>query len=263
MGDALTRGEKGSIMSYLFFGDSPMPTPTKSSTREILLGGRRVRYVLERKRVKNINLRIRPDGSVHVSCPPLVPLGRVEAFLKSEERRILSALDRAQRSKEKHPEPLLCADGERLCVWGSVVTLRIRRGRGAELREGELRLGVLDTEDAGQRRRALERWQRASCEERLTAICRELYPAFAARGVPWPELRFRRMTSRWGVCRPQSGTVTFNVRLCELPERCARYVAAHEFTHFLQPNHSAAFYAELARVLPDWAERRALLRQWE
>lgn len=240
-----------------------MPTPIKRTEHEIPLGGRRVRYVLERKRVKNINLRVRPDGSVYVSCRPLVPLTAVEAFLRSQERRILAALDRAREAKEKHPEPTRCADGERLCVWGEVVTLRFRRGRGAELREGELWLSVRDPQDGEQRRRALERWQRASCEERLTAICRRIYPAFAARGVARPELRFRRMTSRWGVCRPQSGTVTFNLRLCELPESCALYVAAHEFTHFLQPNHSAAFYAELARVLPDWRERRALLRQWE
>ncbi len=75
--------------------------------------------------------------------------------------------------------------------------------------------------------------------------------------------RVRAMTSRWGSCRAQGGAVTFNVCLAELPVACALYVAAHEFTHFLQPNHSAAFYAELSRVLPDWAERRALLRQWE
>ncbi|MFR2155340.1 MAG: YgjP-like metallopeptidase domain-containing protein [[Eubacterium] siraeum] len=28
-----------------------------------------------------------------------------------------------------------------------------------------------------------------------------------------------------------------------------RYVVAHEFTHFLQANHSARFYAELARYI--------------
>ena len=263
--DALTRAEKGSIMNYLFSERAAMGSTGKRTEREILLGGRRVRYVLERKRVKNINLRVRPDGSVHVSCPPLMPHAAVDAFLLAEQRRILAALDRAEKAKEKHPEPERCADGERVSVWGQVAALRVRQGGrgGAESREGELWLTVRDPEDEEQRRRALERWQRESCRETLTALCRELYPAFAARGVPWPELRFRRMTSRWGVCRPQSGTVTFNLRLCELPVGCARYVAAHEFTHFLQPNHSAAFYAELARVLPDWAERRALLRQWE
>ena len=231
----------------------------------ITLGGRQVEYTLQRKRVKNINLRIGPDGSVRVSCPRLTPQSRIDAFLRAEEKKILSALARREESARKRPTPERCADGEALSVWGRLVTLRvIRSGRGgAELSGDELRLNVRDPDDEAARRRALERWQRRSCEEELEALCRRLYPAFAARGVAWPELRWRRMTSRWGSCQPQRGVVTFNIALCELPKACAVYVAAHEFTHFLQPDHSAAFYAELARVLPDWAERRALLRQWE
>ena len=37
----------------------------------------------------------------------------------------------------------------------------------------------------------------------------------------------------------------------------------HELAHFWQPNHSAAFYAEVARVLPDWKLRRDEIRAWE
>ena len=237
----------------------------KSETRRIVLGDRAVDYVLERKRVRNINLRVRPDGSVRVSCPLLTPQSRIDAFLRAEEKRILAALTRAEAAAKRRPEPEHCADGETLSVWGEPVTLRIRRGSrgGAALEGNELWLTVRDPDDEGQRRRALERWQKQSCEEALTAMCRRLHPAFASRGVAFPELRFRRMSSRWGSCQPKTGVVTFNLRLCELPAACVLYVAAHELTHFLQPNHSAAFYAELARVLPDWAERRALLRSWE
>ena len=64
-------------------------------------------------------------------------------------------------------------------------------------------------------------------------------------------------------CRPQKGALSFNTRLAELPPDCVRYVAVHEFAHFLQPNHSAAFYEEVARVLPDWKQRRDRLRAWE
>ena len=238
---------------------------SKTETRRIVLGGRGLDYTLERKRVKNINLRVKPDGSVYVSCPFLTPQSRIDAFLRAEERRILAALARVEAAAGRRPEPEHCADGEQISVWGELATLRIRQGSrgGAALEDGELCLTVRDPDDEGQRRRALERWQRRSCEDVLTAMCRKLHPAFAGRGVPFPELRFRRMSSRWGSCQPKAGVVTFNLRLCELPEACVLYVAAHELTHFLQPNHSAAFYAELARVLPDWAERRALLRSWE
>ena len=34
----------------------------------ILLGGKEIQYNLERKKVKNINLRIKPDNSVWISA---------------------------------------------------------------------------------------------------------------------------------------------------------------------------------------------------
>ena len=46
----------------------------------------------------------------------------------------------------------------------------------------------------------------------------------------------------------------------EYPLPAAEYVVAHEFTHFLQANHSARFYAELARYMPDFKEKEKLLK---
>ena len=38
-------------------------------------------------------------------------------------------------------------------------------------------------------------------------------------------------------------------------------VVVHELCHIKQPNHSAKFYAEVLRVLPDYKERQKWLRQ--
>ena len=43
------------------------------------------------------------------------------------------------------------------------------------------------------------------------------------------------------------------------PMACIEYVVVHEFTHFLQPNHSRKFYEQLSMFLPDWQERKQLL----
>lgn len=54
--------------------------------------------------------------------------------------------------------------------------------------------------------------------------------------------------------------LTFNVHLMEYPLPAAEYVVAHEFTHFLQANHSARFYEELARYMPDYKQRERILK---
>lgn len=62
----------------------------------------------------------------------------------------------------------------------------------------------------------------------------------------------RKMTSRWGSCRPKTGKMTFNLLLLYVPEECARYVIYHEFCHFLELNHSARFWAYVAEYVPDY-----------
>lgn len=224
--------------------------------RSIVLRGRPVEYEFERKRVRNVNFRFRADGTLAVSAPRLTPIALVEALLLARQDRILEQLERLDALRE---------DGDRVWLWGEALPLEIRQGAHARaaLEGGRLRLTLKDPADEEEKRRVLEAWQKKVCTESVTELCRLYYPAFESRGVPFPRLSFRRMRSRWGSCRPQKQALSFNTRLAELPPECADYVVVHEFAHFLQPNHSAAFYAEIARVLPDWKERKNRIRAWE
>lgn len=51
-------------------------------------------YTLVRKKVKNINLRVRADGSVAVSAPKRVPKKEIDAFVASRQEWILAAQER-------------------------------------------------------------------------------------------------------------------------------------------------------------------------
>lgn len=225
--------------------------------KSIVLNGRRVTYELERKRVRRLSLRVRPDGTLAVSAPHLTPTILVESLILSRADWILAQLARREAAAAQR-ENAVFLRGERL-------PLIVRQGGrgGAALKDGALILTLKDPADAEERQRVLDNWQKRLCTEEITALCRQYYPAFGRRGVAFPTLSFRRMKTRWGSCRPQRGALSFNTRLTELPPGCADYVVVHEFAHFLQANHSPAFYAEVARVLPDWKARRAALKAWE
>lgn len=225
--------------------------------KSIVLRGRRLCYELVRKRIRSVNLRVRADGSLSVSAPQLTPAAVIESLIQSRADWILAQLARREAAAAERENAVWLA-GERLPV-----VLRQGGCSGVKTENGALILTLRDPSDAQERRRALENWQKRLCAEQVTALCRRYYPAFERRGVAFPTLSFRRMTSRWGSCRPQKGALSFNTRLTELPPGCADYVVVHEFAHFLQPNHAPAFYAEVARVLPDWQRRRAALKAWE
>lgn len=233
-------------------------------TKTIDLNGRKIEYELERKRVKNINLRVRADG-VHVSASRLVPMAVIEGFMRSNADYILKALDRAESREKTAPKALDLTDGSTVPYMGRELPLTVIAGtrNRAELSGTGICLTVKEPEDEELRRKTMEKWLRERCIAEVTEICDMLYPYFLIRGVKYPELKFRRMTSRWGSCQPATGILTFNTALISVPRECMEYVVVHEFVHFLQPNHSALFYAEVEKLIPDWKKYRKALRGYE
>ena len=229
----------------------------KDMERTIKLNGTALAYTLERKQIKNVNLRVR-GGRVYVSAPRWIPLAVIEGFLRERADFVLAALERTVKAA------LPCAGGETLPWRGRTLTLVLERGAKASVRvEGDRLLAVLrEPGDEASVRRALEKWYRGESDRLCAAYLERLYPHFAALGVPRPEMRMRTMHAAWGVCHPKKRSVTFNALLASVPDACIEYVVAHELTHFLRADHSSAFYAALARVIPDWKARRKTLRAY-
>ncbi|MDL2219063.1 M48 family metallopeptidase [Ruminococcaceae bacterium OttesenSCG-928-O06] len=100
----------------------------------------------------------------------------------------------------------------------------------------------------------------AQCLALFTRLSDEIFPLFASLlGGEKPALRVREMKTRWGSCNVKKRRITLNTRLAMMPRAAQEYVVLHEYVHFLHPNHQAGFYAELARLMPDWKARKKLL----
>lgn len=168
-----------------------------------------IEYTLERKRVRNLNLRITSDGSVHVSAPPRMAQRDIEAFLSIKTDWIY-----------KHRQSVLL------------------------------------------RKNLPPQHTKEECMKLFTQISEQIFPLFAALlDGRRPTLRVREMKTRWGVCNTATKTITLNMRLADMPLAAVEYVIMHEYVHFLHPDHQAGFHAEMARLMPDYKQRRRLLRQ--
>ena len=65
--------------------------------------------------------------------------------------------------------------------------------------------------------------------------------------------------TRFGSCSGTNG-ICYSWRLMAYPKEAVDYVIVHELAHIAQKNHSRRFYALVEQYLPDWKERRALLK---
>ena len=159
--------------------------------REIEINNTKIRYDLQYKKVKNINLRIKPDGSINVSANRRVPQKAIDEFVMSKAEFIIRALDKYKNKSNEASKQI---------------------------------------------------YSETEVKELILNLCEKVYPYFEKRGIKYPTIKFRKMISQWGNCRSEKGVLTFNTNLMYAPLECIEYVVLHEFTHFLQPNHSATFY---------------------
>lgn len=229
--------------------------------RTVEADGNAISYTLERKPVKNINLRIRADQCVYVSAPKDVAAKMVDTFVVEKSAYILRALKKFKDKNRDTVSEHSFVNGETVKFLGRNLRLKVKNAsrNKVESDESYVTLCVKDWRDTELKKRVLETWLRKKCKEEITAICKKLYPLVKKYGIAFPKIQLREMVSRWGSCSPKKGFVTFNTALVAMPVSCIEYVVMHEFTHFLFPNHSKNFYQQLRIFMPDWEERKKRL----
>ena len=79
-------------------------------------------------------------------------------------------------------------------------------------------------------------------------------------GVTWGRISVRTQHTRWGSCSSK-GNLNFNLLLGLAPPEFLDYVVVHELCHRKVMNHSPQFWAEVERILPDYALHRQWLRE--
>ena len=219
-------------------------------------------YILTRKSVKNLNMRVKPNGEIHVSANRLVSVKYIDKFVLSHEQTIIKALDKYEKIHANTLQPLQYVSGEKVRFLGEELHLLVETALVQEVEKiGQfLFLRVKDTTDFNKKEKLMKKWFSRMQVEVFLEICKEIHPLFKPYGVKYPLVKIRNMKSRWGSCHPQKGMITLNGKMIAAPREAIEYVVLHEFAHFVHPNHSKDFYKLVEELMPDWKERRALLQ---
>ena len=124
------------------------------------LCGKEVTYNWERKNVKNINLRIKPDCSIHISANPTVSHKKIESFLSEKTEFVLKALDHYCELQNYAPKPKKYVDGEHFRICGHDLRLKVLQGAKnfVESDGVYLKLTVKDTTDIVLKQKTMDKW---------------------------------------------------------------------------------------------------------
>lgn len=244
-----------------------MPSRRATTNASSTLRVGRIDVQVTRKRVRNINLRVRRDGTVCVSAPIHVSEARIVAFVSSRGTWIETA--RARLLQQRQTTDVCCKEGAEVLLWGTTLVCHVEEVDGMRRRVASfstsgnrliVRTGLSGEEDPeallARRTKQLHAW----LTEQLRGEAESLLPRIEETvGARCQGLRFRAMSSRWGSCNVRTAMITLNTQLVHFDRRCLAYVLTHELCHLREPSHNARFHALMDRFFPDWRQVRALL----
>lgn len=186
-----------------------------------------------RKRVKNLNLRVRSDGTVALSIPLRTPSAYAQEFL---DRKAVWIAERVIRAQAREPQCLTPNMPELIPLWGSLIP-----------RDPDL------TDQA-----ALDARYRVETQGALPDVAARIGRRIGVQASRWS---VRIMKTRWGSCTPKTGAIRINARLAAYPPECLEFVVAHELVHLLEPSHNARFHALLDEFYPENRRVSQLLKR--
>jgi predicted metal-dependent hydrolase len=187
----------------------------------------------------------RLDGRVTLSLPQRSSERAALAFLREKEDWIRTNLDAL-------PQERVAVVGARIPFLGQERVVVAGDGRTARI-EGDALVVPAAAHMVGAR---LEAFFKLQAKTRLRAAS-DRYAQML--GTDYARLTIRDTRSRWGSCT-SDGNLMYSWRLVMAPIPVLDYVAAHEVAHRLEMNHSSRFWAQVARVCPDYATHRDWLR---
>lgn len=214
---------------------------------------------IHRKDVKNLNITVHPPlGDVRVSAPlsmsetsvRMAIIGRL-AWIKKQQADF-----KEQRRQSKRE----MISGESHYLWGKHYRLNVieRNGKHVIKKHGtwlDLYVNPNATED--NRRKVIEAFYRIelkiALDDLLVQWQKRLHVKLNAYGI-------RKMKTKWGSCNTDASRTLFNLELAKKPYECLEYIVVHELVHLLVRTHNDEFKALMDVHVPDWKQRKALLK---
>ena len=136
-----------------------------------------IEYELEIKKVKNINLRVRPDMTVHVSANRRTSTRTIDDFVRSKAEMITTAIAEMREKNKKLPQQAGIENGCVMNIFGSPFALCVDAGNKncVTVDGSRLYLTVTDPCDSELKKKVLRTYLESVCRNVVENMCHDFH----------------------------------------------------------------------------------------
>ena len=216
-------------------------------------------YEVHRKKVKNINLRIRPNMEIYISAPMNLHSDYIENFIRSKEKWIKQVLQKIEEAKQNQL-PSQYLSGEKHKYLGKEYELEVKQGNSnrVSIKEGKIILTVISNifENSDEKKKVMEKWYFENAQK---VFVNTIQKWLEILDESIEKLSIKPMKSRWGSCNYVKRYINLNTELIKRTRFEIEYVVLHELTHLKYPNHGKGFYRYIENYMPNYKMAEKML----
>ena len=193
-----------------------------------------------RKNNKNIYIRVK-DNKIIVTCNYLTTKSTINKLINDNIKSISKMIDKSNLRKEKE---------DNFYLFGSKYDVIYG------FNELEINGNKIYVKD----KKMLDKYLDNKIKEVFSEHLKYYYDNYL-EDIPKPNLKIRKMSTRWGVCNLRNKNVTLNYYLYKYDIECLDYVIVHELSHFIYPDHSKLFWNQVGKYCENYKELRKKLKE--
>ena len=198
--------------------------------------------ILVKKNNKNTYIRIKEDGKIYITTNYLVSKSYIKQLLDNNYLTIKKMLEKNKIKQEKNNSFYFLGKKYDIII---VPTFDI------DITEDKIFVKSKDY---------LNKWLKKQIEKIYQERLDYIYNLYREK-IPYPKLKIRKMSTRWGVCNRSNNTITLNSELIKYGLKQIDYVIIHELSHFIYFDHSKNFWLQVSKYCPNYKEVRKTLKE--
>ena len=201
--------------------------------------------ILIEKKASNRNtyIRVKKDLKIHVTTSIFSTNRSIERLIKDNYEKICKMID-SEEKKVKNNNGFFYLGKKYVVIYSSCDGINFDKDK------------VYINHDFD-----IDKWYKKQAKDLFLERLNYNYEKFS-RKIPYPKLRIRKMTTRWGVCNIKTHIITLNLELIKRDICYLDYVINHEMSHLIYGDHSSAFWKLVETNMPDYKKYRDEMKEF-